>query len=145
MTWLEDYCFVCDKVCPAGSIYCSETCKHADHEKARTQVRSASVSPPLLPVQSSASESGRRSSAVQVQVELSPPTRYYFVPLSESYNPGSNIDGGSSSGNNNNSNQQYDDIYYGRLLQTGPQRPVARYTSAVPRRPVAPNTLLYGI
>ncbi|KAK9239001.1 hypothetical protein V1525DRAFT_399518 [Lipomyces kononenkoae] len=136
MTWLEDYCFVCDKVCPAGSIYCSETCKLADHEKARTQPRSASVSPPLLPVQSSASESGRRSSAVQVQVEMSPPNRYYFVPLTESWNP-------SSSNISNNQHNHDHDVYYNRL-QSGMQRP-ARYTSAVPRRPVAPNTLLYGI
>ncbi|KAK9359509.1 hypothetical protein V1504DRAFT_434742 [Lipomyces starkeyi] len=123
MTWLEDYCFVCDKVCPAGSIYCSETCKLHDYEKARAQGHSAPVSPPLLPVQSSASESGRRSSAVQVQVEMSPPT-HYFVPFYEKGH-GSH------------------DLYYGRL-QSGTQQP--RYTSAVPRRhAVAPNTLLYGM
>ncbi|KAK7207810.1 hypothetical protein BZA70DRAFT_265154 [Myxozyma melibiosi] len=80
-SWLEDYCFVCDKVCPSGSIYCSESCKHFDFERAKSQ--SPPISPPLLPVQSSVNESGRRSSAIQVQLELSPPSNY-LVPFYES-------------------------------------------------------------
>ncbi|KAK9381245.1 uncharacterized protein V2V93DRAFT_358543 [Kockiozyma suomiensis] len=79
--WLEDYCTVCDKVCPSGSIYCSQSCKHADHEKAKMQ--SAPISPPLLPVQSSVNESGRRSSAIQVQLDPFSPANY-LVPFCES-------------------------------------------------------------
>ncbi|KAK9466294.1 hypothetical protein V1512DRAFT_264308 [Lipomyces arxii] len=82
MSWIEDFCFVCDKVCEQGSIYCSDQCKLLDHEKARDRLLTPPVSPPLLPVQSSSSESGRRSSAVQVQLEQAPPLNFY-VPFYE--------------------------------------------------------------
>ncbi|KAG5357197.1 hypothetical protein CJU90_6021 [Yarrowia sp. C11] len=28
--WSHDFCTVCDKQCPAGSMYCSDTCKTSD-------------------------------------------------------------------------------------------------------------------
>ncbi|KAK9480691.1 hypothetical protein V1514DRAFT_325144 [Lipomyces japonicus] len=66
--WLEDYCFVCDKVCPSGSIYCSEHCKLEDLKRSQSPSPSPSASPTLLPMYSSyATESRRRSSAIQVQ------------------------------------------------------------------------------
>lgn len=27
MTWTQDYCTVCDKQCPQGSVYCSDSCR----------------------------------------------------------------------------------------------------------------------
>lgn len=27
MTWTQDYCTVCDKQCPQGSVYCSDNCR----------------------------------------------------------------------------------------------------------------------
>lgn len=32
--WAQDYCTVCDKVCPSGSVYCSDGCRA--FEKARS-------------------------------------------------------------------------------------------------------------
>lgn len=29
--WSHDFCTVCDKQCPIGSMYCSETCREAEH------------------------------------------------------------------------------------------------------------------
>ncbi|KAK9452921.1 hypothetical protein V1511DRAFT_490359 [Dipodascopsis uninucleata] len=39
--WVEDYCFVCEKVCATGTIYCSEACREED--KRRSQASRLSV------------------------------------------------------------------------------------------------------